>query len=141
MITHNPSFDDTDRFQVYMGHFPAAASLQSLVHYGQSCRDHSFSGFIWPSKKENEAHYGSSGQPPIVALNKITVPTAMFVGSVDDLGDPTDARWARDTIKSGGHGALVHYEEIQGGHATFIVGKDMTYFERAMGLIKKYNPV
>ena len=139
-ITHNPSYDDTERFQVYMGHFPAAASAQSLIHYGQSCRDHSFTGFIWPTSKENVAHYGPTGHPPIVALNKITTPTAMFVGKVDDLGNLTDARWARDTIKSGDHGSLVHYEEDDAGHATFIVGKDMSYFDRAMTLIEKYNP-
>lgn len=65
----------------------------------------------------------------------------MFVGSVDDLGDPTDARWARDVIISGGKGSLIHYEEIKGGHATFLVGKDMSYFNTVMTLIKKYNPV
>jgi len=30
----------------------------------------------------------------------------MFVGTADDLGDTTDAEWARDAIKSGGN-ALV----------------------------------
>ena len=33
LITHDPSLDDEDRFQVYMGHFPAGASVQSIVHY------------------------------------------------------------------------------------------------------------
>ena len=39
-ITHDPKLDDPDRFQVYMGHFPSSASLQSLLHYAQSTRDH-----------------------------------------------------------------------------------------------------
>ena len=33
VTTHNPSLDDEDRFQVYMAHFPAGASVQSIVHY------------------------------------------------------------------------------------------------------------
>lgn len=33
LITQNPKLDNTARFQVYMGHFPAGASVQSLLHY------------------------------------------------------------------------------------------------------------
>ena len=38
--------------------------------------------------------------PPQVDLSKIKgdTPVAMFVGTADDLGDQTDAEWARDTI-------------------------------------------
>ena len=64
----------------------------------------------------------------------------MFVGTEDDLGDVTDTRWARDTIKSGGN-ALVHYEEFPAGHTTFLVGKDMTWVNRAMELTNHYNPI
>ena len=74
-------------------------------------------------------------------MNKITdVPVAMFVGLEDDLGDSTDTRWARDTINSGGD-ALVHYEEMAGGHASFLIGKDMTWVDRALELTAHYNPV
>lgn len=78
--------------------------------------------------------------PPLVNLNNIKgdVPVAMFVGTVDDLGDPTDSRWARDTINSGGN-ALVHYEEIRAGHSSFMIGKDMSYVDNLVDLIKKYN--
>jgi hypothetical protein len=52
--------------------------------------------YDWGSKKDNQARYGQD-TPPIVDLTQIKeLPTAMFVGSVDDLGDPTDASWARD---------------------------------------------
>ena len=66
------------------------------------------------------------------------VPIAMFVGTKDNLGDTQDARWARDTIKSAGN-AIKFYQEIKGGHASFMVGKDMSYFENVIQLIKKYN--
>ena len=29
----DPSVDDTDRFAVYMGHFPSGTSLRCLTHY------------------------------------------------------------------------------------------------------------
>jgi len=62
----------------------------------------------------------------------------MFVGAVDDLGDVTDARWARDQIRSGGN-ALVAYEESNAGHSSFMIGKDMSYFDKVVDLIRQYN--
>lgn len=50
----------------------------------------------------------------------------MFVGSKDDLGDTIDARWARDEITVGGN-AMKFYKEYEAGHASFMVGKDMSY--------------
>jgi len=61
----------------------------------------------------------------------------MFVGKEDDLGDVTDARWAKSQMNSS---ALKHYEEISGGHVTFLVGKDMGYFQKVLSLVKQYNP-
>jgi len=56
----------------------------------------------------------------------------MFVGKEDDLGDVTDARWAKSQMNSS---ALKHYEEISGGHVTFLVGKDMGYFQKVLSLV------
>ena len=64
----------------------------------------------------------------------------MFVGSEDDLGDPTDAQWARDRINEGGD-ALKHYQEMPGGHITFMIGKDMSYFNNVTSLLSQYNPL
>lgn len=32
--TSDPNADDADRFSVYLGHYPAGSSLQSVWHYG-----------------------------------------------------------------------------------------------------------
>ena len=66
------------------------------------------------------------------------MPSALFVGSVDDLGDPTDGKWASEQFSEG---VLKHYEQIDGGHMTFLVGKDVSYFDRVMNLVKEYNPI
>ena len=140
IITHDTSLDDETRFQVYMGHFPAGASVQEFWHYAQNINSHNMQLFDWGSKSLNKQKYGQE-TPPIVHLNTITdVPIAMFVGTEDDLGDVTDTRWARDTIQSGGN-AVVHYEEMKAGHASFLIGKDMTWVDRAKKLIAQYNPV
>jgi len=62
----------------------------------------------------------------------------MFTGNADILADLTDSRWTRDRIGDN----VVHYEEINAGHLTFMVGKDMSYFsEGVMGLLRQYHPV
>jgi alpha-beta hydrolase superfamily lysophospholipase len=139
-ITQNPSLDDPLRFQNYMGHFPAGASTQSLIHYAQMMKRNDWKLYDWGSALENFKRYGQT-TPPKVKIQKITeIPTAMFVGTADSLGDVTDARWARDTIKSAGN-ALVHYEEVEAGHSTFMIGKNMTYFNNVLNLLNTYNPI
>ena len=69
-----------------------------------------------------------SSVPPQIDLGNIKgdVPVAMFVGTKDDLGDVTDARWTAALLNHSGP-ALVHYQELEAGHTTFLVGKDMSY--------------
>jgi len=52
------------------------------------------------------------------------VPVAIICGSEDKLADCTDAEWIRDEIGRN----VVHYSEIEAGHLSFLVGKDMSYF-------------
>jgi pimeloyl-ACP methyl ester carboxylesterase len=137
LITQDPSLDDSDRFQVYMGHFPSGASVHSFVHFGQVIKAKKFQDFDW-GQKRNQQIYGQDS-PPEIDISKITdVPLAMFVGSVDDLGDPIDCRWARDQINAGGS-ALKYYEEVPGGHSSFMVGKNMTYLDTLIGLMDQHQ--
>ena len=65
------------------------------------------------------------------------IPIAMYVGRHDRIVNPVTSRWARDKFGQ----AIVDYEEIDGGHVTFMIGKNQDYFRnRAMSLIQKYNP-
>lgn len=34
---------------------------------------------------------------------------------------------------------VIHYEELEAGHTTFMVGKDMSYLKKVITLLKKYN--
>ena len=121
-----------------MGHFPAGASVKSFVHYGQIVKTGEFKMYDYGSEKANFEQYHQD-TPPMIDLTKITeVPTAMFVGTVDDLGDVTDCQWARDQIKSAGD-ALIHYEEIPAGHSSFMVAKDMSYVDTLIKLLDTYS--
>lgn len=75
----------------------------------------------------------------MIPINHISqVPIAMFVGNVDTLADNTDAEWTRNQIGS----PVVHYQEINGGHLTFIIGKDMSWFSNdVMNLVRTYQPL
>ena len=136
-ITHDPKLDDADRFGVYMGHEPNGASVKAILHYAQNLREDRFQVFSddyqdWFDKHEKR----TTNLFPIENITE--VPVAMFTGNVDILADLTDSRWTRDRIGDN----IVHYEEINAGHLTFLVGKDMSYFSKGvMSLLKQYHPV
>jgi hypothetical protein len=75
----------------------------------------------------------------LIPLENITeVPVAMFVAYDDTIADPTDANWTRNQIGA----AVKHYQMIEGGHLSFMIGKDMTYYTQdVMGLLNQYNPI
>ena len=81
---------------------------------------------------------GRERQTDLIPLENIsTVPVAMFAGIEDILADTTDAEWTRDQIGDN----IVYYEEIHAGHLTFMVGKDMSYFDTVMELLEQYHPL
>lgn len=77
--------------------------------------------------------------PPELPLNKIKkVPIAMFVGAEDGLGTVMDTQWEANQIGE----RVIHYEIIQDfDHEAFLLGRDMSYMDRALELVKEHNPV
>ena len=68
------------------------------------------------------------------------MPIAMFVGKDDTIADSIDAQWTLEQIGIGK--PVIHYQLIEGGHLSFLIGKDMRYFtDEVMGLLDKYHPV
>jgi hypothetical protein len=59
----------------------------------------------------------------------------MFVGAKDELADAIDNEWAKTQLKT-----LTYYQEYPLGHLTFMVGKDMSYFNDVLKIINKYHP-
>ena len=120
-----------------MGHEPNGASVKAILHYAQNLREDRFQVFSddyqdWFDKHEKR----TTNLFPIENITE--VPVAMFTGNEDILADLTDSRWTRDRIGDN----IVHYEEINAGHLTFLVGKDMSYFSKGvMSLLKQYHPV
>lgn len=133
-VNKHPELDDNDRFAVYMGHEPNGTSVKSILHYAQNMKEDRFQVYA----DHFDDIIGRKRKTDLIPLENIsTVPVAMFAGIEDILADTTDAEWARDQIGDN----IVHYEEIHAGHLTFMVGKDMSYFNTVMDLIKQYHPL
>jgi hypothetical protein len=54
IVTSDPSLDDTQRYQVYMGHYPSGVSIQCLLHYAQIINEKKFKEFDWGSANLNQ---------------------------------------------------------------------------------------
>lgn len=95
---------------------------------------------MWAPDYNTFAHIGQHRNTDLIPIDQINtqVPIAMFVGKDDTLATPTDAEWTRDQIGD----AVIHYSLIEGGHLSFMVGKDMSYFTTdVMNLLAEYNPL
>ena len=71
-------------------------------------------------------------------VTKEDIPIALYVGHDDTMVTLVDSHWLVGQLNP----AIVDYMEVPGGHLQFFVAKDFKYFtDRAMSVIKKYNPV
>jgi len=90
----------------------------------------------WDGGKDyNMDHYGQATAPEIL-LTGIDLPTALFVGLQDPLGNPTDSAWVKNQLKN-----VVHYQEVNNMGHGFNQGSDMSYFADVLKLVKQYNPI
>lgn len=71
-------------------------------------------------------------------IQNITVPVALFTAKGDLMTTLEDVAWTRKQMEN----TIIYYKEIDGGHATFLVGLDMTYFTvDVMDLLRMYMPL
>lgn len=73
---------------VYLDHLPEGTSTRPFLHYAQLFLSEKFESYDF-GRKGNLEHYGSEDHPDY-DLAKVTVPTALFYGTGDDLADPID---------------------------------------------------
>jgi len=76
--------------------------------------------------------YGQ-GKPPAYPLeNIVDFPVALFGGSLDVLGHPTDVDWLNQKLGE----TVVFYKTYYLGHMSFAIAKEMTWFaEDAVNLL------
>lgn len=80
--------------------------------------------------------YGSF-RPPAVPLDQISVPTALFYGTLDKLADVADNLWLTKQISPD---YLAWSKAYELDHLSFSLAKDMTWFKQdVMSLVNKHS--
>ena len=80
-------------------------------------------------------HYGTV-IPPKVPLEQLGIPTALFVGSSDNLATVEDNEWLVTQLNED---VLIWHEVYPLGHLSFTLAKDMSFFtEDVMALVNQY---
>jgi lysosomal acid lipase/cholesteryl ester hydrolase len=73
--------------------------------------------------RENLAIYGTH-EPPLVPIENLLLPVAVFSGSYDKLADPTDVATLVQQLGSN----VVFNKQYPLGHLSFALAKDMSWF-------------
>ena len=107
----------------------------------QNCRVDKFEKFDFGDEDKNTEKYGQT-EPPLIDLTKINdsqIPVAIFTALHDTIQVVGDSRTVRDIILP----SVVHYEEINGGHLSFLISKSMdkTYFTNLKTILSDFNPI
>merc|ERR1711924_204115 len=121
-------------------HFPAGVSMKAMNHYEQ----------LIDSGMFRDYDYGPDGNlkiydqktPPEFNLAEAKVPTALFIGSHDDLGDPSDEQHAASELSKS---TLVFSETFPDfSHITWIAGTwsaFQAWYPKLQTLLQNYNPL
>ena len=116
--------ENEERWPVYEAH-KSAIGWRTLDHYAQIIAKKEFVRYDYGTE-ENLKKYGSKYPPPY-DLSKVYTKVAIFHGDLDRLADLRDVYWlAGDSgLSYKAVPKLYHF-----GHESFLMARNMTYFER-----------
>jgi len=125
-------------------HFPGGCSSKDLRHFAQLIRSGQFDYFDY-GPKGNIKEYGQKTPPPILTgkgEKTVSVPTALFIGSKDDLADVQDVPTLVQHIDP----SKLVYKRVFAdfSHTSYFTGTPaafQTWYPDLQGLLRKYSPV
>ena len=85
-------------------------------------------------KRKNKKIYGTD-EAPLVPIENLDIPVALFSGDLDDLADPADVAFISEKLGD----KVVYQKQYHLDHFSFALAKDMSYFNDAITLINQYN--
>jgi len=142
ILAGTSKFDDPKAITNLTGHFPAGTSSKSLNHYEQLIIHGGFRDYDYGKNKNQEIYH--SDTPPEFDMTKISVPTALFVGSVDTMADPDDVNTLREFLPTDPKILTYHQIFDDFSHETWMVGNSSAFsswFPDLKNLLQTYNPV
>jgi pimeloyl-ACP methyl ester carboxylesterase len=132
---NSKEINNAERLGIYLSHYPAGTSLKSINHFIQNYRSKKFCYYDY--KEEANMFIYKQKEPLEYDLNSIReFPIAMFAGAQDKLATLEDVRWLKDEL---GNNVIFYKEYDEMGHITFLMGKDVNWFDDVIKLINEYS--
>jgi len=116
--------------------YSAWMPLKNMEHLGQIVRERSFQQWNFLDEAENTVAYAQAN-PTDFPLTDIVVPVYSVFADFDRLVREDDQDWFHGQLT----GTTLTTAEIEGGHATPLQGKDMSYFTPVLTFIDANLPV
>jgi lysosomal acid lipase/cholesteryl ester hydrolase len=116
-------------------HSPAGTSYKSVLHFEQIYNSHRLQQYDY-GIETNIKEYGSP-RPPVYDLSMIKgIPIALFFGENDKFTHKNDINYLIKQLKDN----LAYYKIYRNmGHLTFILPKEVGWFNDVLTLIEKYK--
>ena len=125
--------NDKNAMSVYLNHYPCGCSLKCLIHFIQIIENKKFIFFDY--KKEANFHIYNQIVPPEYDFSKIKeIPIILIGGEKDKLSTREDIKWLLNELNKN----VIYAKIIENmGHLSFLIGKDFTWFNDVLNIIKK----
>jgi pimeloyl-ACP methyl ester carboxylesterase len=121
----NPKYNDMDRFQVWLNHYPSGSSSRSVQHLAESVRSKTFAPL--DSKAE-----------PYNIKNIKGIPIGLFVGNQDLLATIKDNRNLKAALYS--NDVIKFYKEYENfGHSSFFISEANPHLQDLINFLEKFN--
>lgn len=132
-LLHHEGVDNFSRFTVFMSNEPSGQSYRTFVYYAQMINDGRYSLYDYGTRKNNKL-YGTD-DAPLVPIENLDIPVALFSGDLDRLADPEDVAFISEKLGD----KVVFQKEYHLDHFSFAIAKDMSFFDDAITLLAQYN--
>eukprot|EP01103_Thecamoeba_quadrilineata_P006371 TRINITY_DN16098_c0_g1_i1.p1 TRINITY_DN16098_c0_g1~~TRINITY_DN16098_c0_g1_i1.p1 ORF type:complete len:395 (-),score=43.16 TRINITY_DN16098_c0_g1_i1:70-1254(-) len=135
------TYMNNSRLPYYSTYEPNPTSVKNMVHWSQAVKSDTFEMYDY-GKKGNEAEYGSATPPQynLKMFPSTSLPTALFAGGVDALGDPDDVNALIQDIPPSPT-TFIHMEATY-GHLDPLLGYNawQRIYPTILDLIAHYQP-
>ena len=127
--------DEASRLPLIIAGAPAGSGYRTFLYYAQMTNDQRYSLYDYGRVKNNQI-YGQK-YAPLVPIENLDIPVALFSGSQDTVGDPEDVAFISAKLGD----KVVYQKEYYLNHYSFVLAKDMSWFEDVIDLIGQYNVI